>query len=643
MLLPRILSTHIHTIFLDHELKKQYLALLPPQQIIDICLNFDLHVPPYVKSSIWPADINAAIAAMRKASPPPTEAPAAPVASTSTSTDGTTPAMGSLATSSDPSTAADKSIEQPTEAQPPDKPPTPDLSASAQTSVQPSPAPEQPPAAAPAPVPPQPPYPHQPYGYGHPQAAYPHAPYYQPPPGYPPYPSPYPYPQMPTTYPPPPHPAYPQPLTSPFTTAPLTHPPQPTPDAFNPNPNPTEDLPSYEEMIAEALLDSGDLEGCAPKDLFTWMASRYPLQQNFRPSASQALQKAFKRGRFQKSSGGKYRLNATWEGGNTSRRTTRRPQTQNPPAPAPAPASPFTHAPLVHHHQQPAAQPGFQAPGFNYTFQQQGYPGFQRQTPAQQQAQPATAATGTSAAVSAAATTDDAGQPPAADGPAHDAWEAAQNILKAINFDSLLQLPKEDDKATAEQDKAPAAGPSTATPSAPVASASDVDFLTAALSGGDAAHAGTGTTGTEVLNDNVAAGRAELQAQLALLAAQLAELSQEDEDDPVVHYPVVGPPASAPAPAPAPVPAPPVSHVPHPFMPYPPVVVGYNPVPPSQVPMGSLPPDVGFALPGPAATVVQPPLQAPPPPPPHIVPPSVTAEQEEEEDSEDDDDMEEVI
>ena len=38
---------------------------------------------------------------------------------------------------------------------------------------------------------------------------------------------------------------------------------------------------------------------------------------NFRPSASQALQKAYKRGRLEKI-GGKYRLNPNWEGGNVS-------------------------------------------------------------------------------------------------------------------------------------------------------------------------------------------------------------------------------------------------------------------------------------------------------------------------------------
>lgn len=79
-----------------------------------------------------------------------------------------------------------------------------------------------------------------------------------------------------------------------------------------------DDLPSYEEMLVEALAACSDPEGCAPKDLFSWMAARYPLQSNFRPSASQALQKAYKRGRFEKGSNGKYRLNAGYIGANVS-------------------------------------------------------------------------------------------------------------------------------------------------------------------------------------------------------------------------------------------------------------------------------------------------------------------------------------
>jgi linker histone H1 and H5 family len=69
-------------------------------------------------------------------------------------------------------------------------------------------------------------------------------------------------------------------------------------------------------MIVEALTECADPEGAVPKELFAWMAAHYPLQTNFRPSASQALQKAFKRGRLEKRVNGKYRLNANWEGGN---------------------------------------------------------------------------------------------------------------------------------------------------------------------------------------------------------------------------------------------------------------------------------------------------------------------------------------
>lgn len=163
------------------------------------------------------------------------------------------------------------------------------------------------------------PYPYAPYGYtpqNQPaQPAYPHAPYYPPHPHLPPlphaYPPPYPYPG----YPPHPHASVYSPRGS--SAAPMPGPSAPSPGPPPPPPA-NDDLPSYEEMIVEALLEMGDPEGAAPKDLFAWMASRYPLQTNFRPSASQALQKAFKRGRLEKRAGGRYRLNAAWEGGAVS-------------------------------------------------------------------------------------------------------------------------------------------------------------------------------------------------------------------------------------------------------------------------------------------------------------------------------------
>ncbi|KAH7335298.1 hypothetical protein B0J17DRAFT_70181 [Rhizoctonia solani] len=78
-------------------------------------------------------------------------------------------------------------------------------------------------------------------------------------------------------------------------------------------------------MIVLALMENQDGEGIAPKDVFAWMSARWPLNANFRPSASQALQKAYKRGRLEKL-GTKYKINPNWHGGATTNRTTRRPQ-----------------------------------------------------------------------------------------------------------------------------------------------------------------------------------------------------------------------------------------------------------------------------------------------------------------------------
>ncbi|KDQ21000.1 hypothetical protein BOTBODRAFT_51018 [Botryobasidium botryosum FD-172 SS1] len=119
-------------------------------------------------------------------------------------------------------------------------------------------------------------------------------------------------------------------------------------------------MPSYEEMIIMALTEVGEPDGTMPKVLFQWMSAHWPLMNNFRPSASQALHKALKRGRLEKI-GNKYRLNPNWEGGNTSRRTTRRPQIGATPMPLPMPMLlpsiapppvPFSNAPLAQN--QPA-------------------------------------------------------------------------------------------------------------------------------------------------------------------------------------------------------------------------------------------------------------------------------------------------
>ncbi|KAF8158969.1 hypothetical protein K438DRAFT_1986137 [Mycena galopus ATCC 62051] len=408
----------------DHDLKRQYLTLLPPQQVIDICLTLDIHVPVALKRNIWPTDFKAVIASMKNVVPK-TEETATPI----------------------PAATEDKSPQPSTEAKPPDKQPV------AGPSKQ----------AVPATV-------VQPYGFSA-QPAYPHTPYYQAlPPGF----APYSYPAYPPPHngfppgaylPPQPYPpsAYAQQHAALFTAVQET--------TLPPTTSEDTDLPSYEDMIVEGLIAVDDPNGQAPKDLFNWMASRYPVQSNFRPSASQALQKAFRRGRFQKSSDGKYRLNPNWEGGNSStRRATRRPQTQNAipaaqkarAAAAAAVASSFSSAPsrpLPQTLLPPLPLPVLPPP-------------------------PPSASTPTPAlAPPAVATPTPAPQPvPPNSGTA--AYAAAQTILQTINFGAAFQL---EDQARVK-----------------------AEAVTLSL----AEHA-----------------RAELQAQLALLAAQLEEIAKQEEKE----------------------------------------------------------------------------------------------------------------
>jgi hypothetical protein len=269
-------------------------------------------------------------------------------------------------------------------------------------------------------------------------------------------------------------------------------------------------------MIVEALMDFGDPEGCAPKALFSWMASHYPLQSNFRPSASQALQKAFKRGRLEKGNNGKYRLNVNWEGGNTSKRTTRRPQTHAQTALSAHQghaSSPFTHIPLVHDadagtsSSQPHASAQGQ-PGHPYGF---GYPGPSTSV-ANHRPQPAPSET-------------QAAESQVREG--SDAWEAAQNILKAINFGQLFQISNEDgaqihaDSATVSQ-----APPPVFAGSVEVSSTFDSQPVST-IASTSLPPRNTETLRTELNSDE----RAALQAELALLAAQLAEFADVSEDE----------------------------------------------------------------------------------------------------------------
>lgn len=210
------------------------------------------------------------------------------------------PVMDSLMEPPNERESATPAPDQPPSTASEPKPPEPSTSSPAPVTPQPAEPPKdtapQPPAA--------PAYPTQPHAFAN-QPAYPHhTPYYGPPAHtWPPY-SHVPYPTPPSSYPP-------QSGMAPLPTYRNAASPDP--------PQSSDDMPSYEEMIVEALTECSDPQGMlAPKDLYNWMSSRYPVQSNFRPSASQALQKAYRRGRFEKSSSGKYRLNPKWDGSTVS-------------------------------------------------------------------------------------------------------------------------------------------------------------------------------------------------------------------------------------------------------------------------------------------------------------------------------------
>lgn len=370
----------------DLDSKRSWLHLLPHEQVVSIVLRLDEYAPPDVKSEIWPSDIKAAVRTLSElekgkgkevsnvdapgsdsvaevTSPSEVQAAEASDRQDSPSTDvDETPATTTTTTTA---AAAAMGVQQV---------PVVSLPPTSTATSQPllngllvgSPAPT---AASPTslPVPPLAPPPpgvntgispgiqgHMPYPYAvYPTyaGANPSYPFNiqsllppaqnvqkpQQPSQHPPPPHPFPFgPLGPLSIPPPPPgslgpPQPPPPNNGPFTRAPLPPPARtviPPRANIPPHPQPkgpsAEDLPSYEEMIVQALIDLGATdanaasEGVVPKQVFQWMAERYPLQQNFRPSASQALQKAYKRGRFEKNRDGRYRLNLCWEGANVS-------------------------------------------------------------------------------------------------------------------------------------------------------------------------------------------------------------------------------------------------------------------------------------------------------------------------------------
>ena len=98
-------------------------------------------------------------------------------------------------------------------------------------------------------------------------------------------------------------------------------------------------------------------------------------------------------------------------------------------------------------------------------------------------------------------------------GEGSDAWEAAQAILKAINFGSLLQSTTAKPAAPPVQQASPPADSVHAGPASDQATTSET-----------MTHANVSAAPVQPLSER---DRASLQAQLALLAAQLAEIAED--------------------------------------------------------------------------------------------------------------------
>lgn len=338
------------------------MTLIPLEQVIEIVFRLEEHVSVEVREGIWPDDLKIAVDELRGKTVVNDEKASSPSLITESAVDtGNIVDSGTTAEEAKENDSSGEPVTEPITSTPKPAPvsqPTPSpsipLPITSTLSHPPQPTPftqpllptsTPPPHTAVAPLPPPPA--HYPY-YGYPGYAYApmQNPHQQPYGGYSSYPAP------PLHIPPvPPHPQPhthgKQPPTPLFTSAPLrsaidppkplvapiqhshtplhhTSPPLPLPHSVPPHPIPPhpippksedDDLPSYEDMLVQALIEINDPAGVQPRTMFSWMASRYPLQTNFRPSASQALQKAYKRGRFEKSEDGRYRLNIAWEGG----------------------------------------------------------------------------------------------------------------------------------------------------------------------------------------------------------------------------------------------------------------------------------------------------------------------------------------
>jgi hypothetical protein len=98
-------------------------------------------------------------------------------------------------------------------------------------------------------------------------------------------------------------------------------------------------------------------------------------------------------------------------------------------------------------------------------------------------------------------------------GEGSDAWQAAQNILNAINFGELTKMSEDEGPQEGEKGAHSATGKESSPAHPPVAAKTNVSSANPSSS--------------VFVPGNNGEERAELQAHLALLAAQLAEIGED--------------------------------------------------------------------------------------------------------------------
>lgn len=190
------------------------------------------------------------------------------------------------------------------------------------------------------------------------------------------------------------------------------------------------------------------------------------------------------------------------------------------------PSSPFTTAPLPPRSHTSPPTPSQHQPYTGYAYPYGSYHGYPGYTPYAHPAvkvpnasttsiiAPKPAATSSTASKTISTTTTKEKDVSTVD--ESDAWVAAQHILKAINFRSLQSTPTIDATAKPVTDSVPVGGRGAFhTPPAMASLGKDTE---------------DDGLGRATLTDDE---RASLQAQLALLAAQLSEIAAEEDEEPI--------------------------------------------------------------------------------------------------------------